>query len=107
MSETEEQIKQTLLSKAQGVEKLADIVVRAAEGRRALPKPLDETLKQIAELTSLCEDAVADHIEGALGEDGMSALATALTALHSGIDSLIVFHALEGSAYSTQTVAND
>jgi len=107
MSETEDQTKQTLLTKAQEVEKLADIVVRAAEGRRALPKPLGDTLKQIAELTSLCEDAVADHIEGALSEDAMSALATALTALHSGIDSLIVFHALEGSAYLTLTVAND
>lgn len=106
MSEQDE-VTTSLLDEARAIEKIAEINVRAAEGRRPLPTPLKDCLKKIADLTAICEEAIADHGDAGLAKDTLAALATALGAIHSGIDSLIVYQALEGTTYSTTTVAND
>lgn len=99
--------KQSLLDKSKEVERLAESIYRAAEGRRPLPHALSESLKQIGELAAESEEAVAAHLDHAYAEETLEAVATALGAVRSAIDSLVVFQALEGSAYSTRTVAND
>jgi len=99
--------KQSLLDKAKEVERLAESIYRAAEGRRPLPHSLSDSLKQIAELAAESEEAIASHLDHAYAEATLEAVATALTAVRSGIDSLVVFQALEGSSYETRTVAND
>jgi hypothetical protein len=96
-----------LSEKAKEVEKMGDTIVRAAEGRRPMPIALGDSLKNLAELTSLCEDALGEHIDGSLGKEALNSVVTALNAIHSGIDSLTVFQALDGAAYNTITVAND
>jgi hypothetical protein len=98
---------QDLSEKAKEIEKMGDVIVRAAEGRRPMPLSLTDSLKSIAELTTLCEEALGEHLDGNLDKDGLNALAAALSALHTGIDSLTVFQALDGAAYNTITVAND
>jgi hypothetical protein len=89
------------------IEKMAEIIVRAAEGRRPMPLSQEDTLKSIAALTSLCEETLGEHLDGNLDKDALNMLAAALNAVHIGIDSLTVFQALEGAAYNTITVAND
>jgi hypothetical protein len=96
-----------LLAQANEVERLGETVFRAAEGRRDLPTPLCETLKQIADLAGACEEIVADRPAGGLAEDILEALGAALAAIRGGIDSVVVYQALEGTTYETRTVAND
>lgn len=96
-----------LVEQAKEIEKLGETVFRAAEGRRDLPTPFGETLKQIADLAGACEEIVADHAVEGLAKETVEALATALAAIRGGIDSLVVYQALEGTTYSTTTVAND
>lgn len=96
-----------LSQKAKEIEKMGDTIVRAAEGRRPLPLGLSDSLKSIAELAALCEDALAEQLEGTPEKAALEDIAAALSALHMGIDSLTVFHALEGQAYNTIAVAND
>jgi hypothetical protein len=96
-----------LLAQAKEVEKLGETVFRAAEGRRELPTPIGETLKQIADLAGSCEEILADRPADGLGEAALEALATALVAIRGGIDSVVVYQALEGTTYETRTVAND
>jgi hypothetical protein len=96
-----------LVAQAKEIERLGDTVLRAAEGRRDLPAPLGEALKQIADLAGACEEIVADSPAEGLGQAALEALATALGAIRGGIDSLVVFQALEGTSYETRTVAND
>ena len=103
----DEEIKSELVAKSNDLDKMSDIIVRAAEGRRPMPTSLDESLKSIADLTGSCEEALAEHLEAPLAKDTLSALADAVRAIHNGIDSLIVFQALDGAAYNTITVAND
>ncbi len=110
MSEQEnrdEETKTALVAKSEQIERMGDNIVRAAEGRRPMPISLGDCLKNLADLTTTCEEALADHLEAPLAKDSFVALAAALSALHMGIDSLIVFQALEGAAYHTITVAND
>jgi hypothetical protein len=106
MSDLDE-VTKSLLADSAEIERLAENTVRAAEGRRPLPTPLKDYLTRIGELTTLCEEAIADHAEPALGKETSAALATALGAIRIGIDSLVVYHALQGTTYSTTTVAND
>lgn len=96
-----------LAEQAREIEKLGDIILRAAEGRRDLPAPLAETLKQIADLAGTCEEVVADRPAAGLDEKILDALGGALTAIRSAIDGLVVYQALEGTTYETRTVAND
>jgi hypothetical protein len=103
----EELTKQTLLGKAEELERLGDVILRAAEGRRPLPTPLKDSLRKIADLTVDCEDAITEHLDEALTKEALTAVVAALNAIHGSIDSLIVYQALEGSSYSTTTVAND
>jgi hypothetical protein len=97
----------TLVAQAQEVEKLGDTIFRAAEGRRELPKPLGEALKQIADLAGACEEIVADAPAEGLSGGALAALTTALAAVRGALDGTVVFHALEGTTYETRTVAND
>ena len=103
----QDELTKSLLDDSKEIEKIAEITVRAAEGRRPLPTPMKDCLKKIAELTAACEEAIADHGEPGLAKETLAALTTALGAIHCGIDSLIVYQALEGTTYSTTTVAND
>jgi len=96
-----------LVEQANEIAKLGETIFRAAEGRRDLPAPLGETLKQIADLAGVCEELVADHTTVGLAKETLEALATALGAIRGGIDSLVVYQALEGTSYETRTVAND
>jgi hypothetical protein len=96
-----------LLSLAKDVEKLGETILRAAEGRRELPAPLGETLKQIADLAVACEEFVTEPSTDSFSQASRDTLATALAAIRSGIDGLVVFQALQGTTYSTTTVAND
>lgn len=96
-----------LAAQAAMVERLGETIFRAAEGRRDLPTPLGETLKQIADLAGACEEVLVDRPAEGLAEATVEALATALAAIRAGIDSVVVFQALEGTSYETRTVAND
>lgn len=96
-----------LSEKAKEVEKMGDTIVRAAEGRRPMPVSLSDSLKSIAELTALCEEALGEHLDGNLDKDALSSVVVALGAVHTGIASLSIFQALDGAAYNTITVAND
>lgn len=107
MSEQEAQTKEALLDKSVKLEKLADTILRAAEGRRPMPVPQGEALKQIADLTSECEEALDGVIDDRFSKETLASLATALDAIRGGIDSLVVFQALENTSYETRTVAND
>lgn len=98
---------QELSDKAKEIEKMSDTIVRAAEGRRPMPIPLADSLRSIAALTALCEEALGDQIDGVFDKAALEAVAAALGAVHAGIDSLTIFQALEGQAYNTLTVAND
>lgn len=95
-----------LLDQAKEVERLGETVFRAAEGRRDLPTPLGETLKQIADLAGACEEIV-DNAANGFDKETLGALAAALAAIRGGIDSIVVYQALDGTTYSTTTVAND
>jgi len=106
MNELDEMTK-SLLDDSAEIERLAEITVRAAEGRRPLPTPLKDYLKKIGELATLCEEVIAEHVEPPIAKETSAALTTALGAVRIGIDSLIVYHTLEGTTYSTTTVAND
>ncbi len=86
---------------------MGDTIVRAAEGRRPMPMSLCDSLKSIAELTALCEEALIEQVDGSLDKETLGSVASALNALHTGIDSLTIFQALDGQAYNTITVAND
>jgi len=99
--------KQALIDKAAELERLAETIYRAAEGRRPLPKALGDALKQIGDLASDSEEALAGYLDKAKAGDALEAAATALSAVRTAIDSLAVFQALEGSSYETRTVAND
>jgi hypothetical protein len=107
MSEQEAKAKDALLEKSEKLEKLADTILRAAEGRRPLPVPQGDALKQIADLTSECEEALDGVIDDSFSKETLEVLATALGAIRGGIDSLVVFQALDGTSYETRTVAND
>jgi ethanolamine ammonia-lyase large subunit len=96
-----------LLDKAKAIEKVSETIIRAAEGRRPLPTSLTDSLKQIGELTGECEELLTDYLDQPSAKETLAAVLSALNAIHGGIDSLIVFQALEGSSYSTITVAND
>jgi hypothetical protein len=96
-----------LVAQAAAVEKLGETIFRAAEGRRDLPAPLGEALKQIADLAGTCEEILADHPAEGIAAEASDALATALAAIRAGLDGLVVFQALEGTTYETRTVAND
>ncbi len=96
-----------LVAQAVAVEKLGDTIFRAAEGRRDLPMPLGETLKQIADLAGACEETLADRPSEGLAGATAEALTAALGAIRAGLDSVVVFQALEGTSYETRTVAND
>lgn len=104
---SEQETAKELSEKAREVEKMGDVIVRAAEGRRPMPMSLSDSLKSIAELTALCEEALSEHMDGNLSKEGLDSLASALNAVHMGIDSLTVFQALDGQSYNTITVAND
>ena len=104
---SEDLTKQSLLSLTQEIEKMSDTIVRAAEGRRPMPTTSSEALKKVGDLTTECEEALAEYLDGTLSKETLETVVAALSAIHAGIDSLIVFSALEGSAYSTTTVAND
>jgi hypothetical protein len=103
MSEQEPQTSDDLVGKAAQLEKLADTILRTAEGRRPLPMPQTEVLKQIADLASECEEI----LDGEISQDAARTLTMALGAIRSGLDSLVVYTALEGTSYETRTVAND
>ncbi len=105
--EDEKLTRQALLDKSKELERLAETIYRAAEGRRPLPGSLGEALKQIGDLAAESEEAIAAHLDDANVGAALTAVATALSALRSALDSLVVFHALEGQAYETRTVAND
>ncbi|ACB93682.1 hypothetical protein [Beijerinckia indica] len=108
MSEDREAlVKQALADQTRNLERLSDTIVRAAEGRRDLPASLEEVIKQIATLTTECGEAVEEHLDDGLSEDTFELLQGALEAIRGGLDSLLVFKALEGSSYETRTVAND
>ncbi|MGB8278875.1 MAG: hypothetical protein WCF20_13215 [Methylovirgula sp.] len=104
---SQQETTEELSEKAKEIERMGDTIVRAAEGRRPMPISLSDSLKSIAELTALCEEALGEHLDGKLGKDALSSVVIALNAVHAGIDSLTVFQALEGAAYNTITVAND
>lgn len=99
--------KQALLEKSTELERLAETIYRAAEGRRPLPKPLAEALKEIGDLAAESEEAITAYLDDAKVGDALEAVATALSAVRTAIDSLAVYQALEGSSYETRTVAND
>lgn len=96
-----------LIEQAGEIQRLGDTIFRAAEGRRSLPTPLGETLKKIADLAGACEEIVQDRSSEGLAEETLAALATALASIRGAIDGVVVFQALEGTSYSTTTVAND
>jgi hypothetical protein len=107
MSDLDETAKQALTTMKTELEKLNDNIIRSAEGRREMPVPLGDTLKKISELLGECEDAIKDHIASPLPADQIELVLSAFDVVHEGIDSLIVFDALEGTVFDTETVAND
>jgi len=107
MADLDDVTKQSVLAKKLELEKLNDNIIRAAEGRRDLPVPLGDTLKKISELLGECEDAFKDHLESPLPKESLDMIVGAMDVVHEGIDSLIVFDALEGTVFNTETVAND
>jgi hypothetical protein len=102
-----EETSKELSEKAQEIERMSETIVRAAEGRRPMPISVADTLKNIAALTALCEEALTEQLDGSPDKATLGSLAAALSAVHTGIDSLTIFQALEGAAYNTITVAND
>jgi len=102
-----EQESRALIDKSADLERLADTILRAAEGRRPMPTPQGDVLKQIADLTAECEEALAEVAEDGSSKGTLASLATALGAIRGGLDSLVVYQALEGTTYETRTVAND
>ncbi len=107
MSDLDEAAVKALQTMKGDLEKLNDNIIRAAEGRREMPVPLGETLKKISELIGECEDAIKDHIASPLSAGSLDLLVSALDVAHESVDSLIVFSALEGTVFNTETVAND
>jgi hypothetical protein len=107
MSELEDAEKAAFQTKTAELERLSDNTIRAAEGRRDLPIPEGEYLKKISELFGDCEDAIKDHLASPLTASELDLVVTAFNAVHESIDSLIVFKALEGTVFNTETVAND
>ncbi len=107
MADLDEATTKSIQSLKTELEKLNDNIIRAAEGRRELPIPLGETLKKISELLGECEDAIKEHIETPLSAASIELVINSLDVAHEGVDSLIVFSALEGTAFNTETVAND
>jgi delta 1-pyrroline-5-carboxylate dehydrogenase len=103
MSEQVTQTSDDLVGMSAQLEKLADTILRAAEGRRPLPMPQGDILKQLAELATECEEM----LDGEISKEASKSLAAALSAIRSGLDSLVVYAALEGTSYETRTVAND
>jgi len=106
MSELDEGTKALLLAKAEELRKLADTTVRAADGRRDLPLPWGEYFKKVSEMLGECRDAFEDYFGTPLPAP-VETIMSAMDAAHEGIDALIVFDALEGTVFSTETVAND
>lgn len=96
-----------LIDKSADLEKLADAIMRAAEGRRPMPTSQGDVLKQLADLTTECEEALAEMAGDTSSQGTLASLATALGAIRGGLDSLVVYQALEGTTYETRTVAND
>ncbi len=107
MSDLDEAAAKALQTMKGDLEKLNDNIIRAAEGRREMPLPLGETLKKISELIGECEDAIKDHIASPLSSASLDLVMSALDVAHESVDSLIVFNALEGTVFNTETVAND
>ncbi len=107
MADLDEASTKTIQSLKTELEKLNDNIIRAAEGRRDLPMPLGDTLKKIAELLGECEDAIKEHVETPLSKGSIDLVIEALDVAHESVDSLIVFDALEGTVFNTETVAND
>ncbi|WP_020175494.1 hypothetical protein [Methyloferula stellata] len=107
MADLDEASTKSILSLKTELEKLNDNIIRAAEGRRELPVPLGETLKKISELLGECEDAIKEHIATPLSPASMELVINSLDVAHESVDSLIVFDALEGTVFNTETVAND
>jgi hypothetical protein len=96
-----------LIEKTREIERMSDTIVRAAEGRRELPTPFEEALKNIGALTGECEEVLAELLDQSPAKEILEKVVSALNAVHSGVDSLVIFKALEGSTYETRTVAND
>jgi hypothetical protein len=107
MADLDDATKQSVTSMKLELEKLNDNIIRAAEGRRELPVPLGDTLKKISELLGECEDAFKDHLESPLSPASIELVISSLDVVHESVDSLIVFKALEGTVFNTETVAND
>ncbi len=107
MSDLDETAKQAITSMKAELEKLNDNIIRSAEGRRDMPIPLGDTLKKISELLGECEDAFKEHIASPLSAESLELVVSALDVVHEGIDSLVVFDALEGTVFDTETIAND
>lgn len=107
MSDLDEATKASFVSKSEELAKLSDNTIRAAEGRRDLPIPLGDFLKKLSEFLGDCEDAIKDHLESPMPAASLEVVMDGFNAVHEGIDSLIVFKALEGTVFSTETVAND
>ncbi len=107
MSELDEAEKTEFKTKTAELERLSDNTIRAAEGRRELPIDMGDYLKKISELFGDCEDAIKDHIDSPMSKEALEVVMTAFNAVHECIDSLIVFKALEGTVFDTETVAND
>ncbi len=107
MADLDEATTKSIQSLKTELEKLNDNIIRAAEGRRDLPVPLGDTLKKISELLGECEDAIKEHIETPLSKVSVDLVIEALDVAHESVDSLIVFDALEGTVFNTETVAND
>lgn len=105
MSEAE--LTKDLIEKTREIERMSDTIVRAAEGRRDIPTPFEEALKNIGALTGECEEVLAELLDQSPAKEALESVITALNAVHSGVDSLVIFKALEGSSYETRTVAND
>jgi len=106
MSELDEETKALLLAKAEELRKLADTTIRAADGRRDLPIEKGEYYKKVSELLGECRDAFEDYFGSPLPA-AIEIIMAAMDAAHEGVDALIVFNALEGTVFSTETVAND
>ncbi len=107
MSDLDDAAKTEFKTKTLELEKLSDNTIRAAEGRRDLPIPMGDYLKKISELFGDCEDAIKDHIDSPMPKETLDVVMTAFNAVHESVDSLIVFKALEGTVFDTETVAND
>jgi len=106
MSDLDEATKTLLLEKTEELKKLADSTVRAADGRRDLPIAWGDYLKKVSEMLGECRDAFEEHFGATLPPD-VELIMAAVDAAHEGVDALYVFDALEGTVFSTETVAND